>query len=82
MNSNDDAAAGDLADALEDLIRRVAVPGTGSGVRVTIGDGPSERRTVRMPADVANWLTEVLREEIDTLPHDTDDDARGDRQRN
>ncbi|WP_329493814.1 hypothetical protein [Kitasatospora herbaricolor] len=63
--------------SLQDFVRRVAVPGTGSAVRVTIGAGHStERRTVRMPADVANGITEVLREEIDTLPHDNADRQR------
>ncbi|MFJ1707390.1 hypothetical protein [Kitasatospora sp. NPDC088346] len=68
------AAAADLAEVLEDFVERVGVPGTDSGVQVTIGTGHNtELRTVRMPADVVDWITEALREEIDTLPHYRDD---------
>ncbi|MDH6125012.1 hypothetical protein [Kitasatospora sp. GP82] len=70
-DSNSGSAAIDLADVLDDLAERAAVPGTTREVRVTI-EAPYdvEQRTVRLSADVAGRVAEVLRGELDTFGAD------------
>ncbi|MER7671213.1 hypothetical protein ABTY61_22480 [Kitasatospora sp. NPDC096128] len=72
MNTDNDseAAATDLADALETFADRAAAPGTGAAADVWLTIGTPyeiEQRTVRLPAGVADWITELLRDETQAL---------------
>ncbi|MET8630285.1 hypothetical protein ABZW30_42375 [Kitasatospora sp. NPDC004669] len=72
MNSDNDseAAAADLADALEAFADHAAAPGTGTGADVWLTIGTPykiEQRTVRLPTSVADWIAELLREETQEL---------------
>ncbi|MFJ9448031.1 hypothetical protein ACIRRH_40325 [Kitasatospora sp. NPDC101235] len=65
MNTGNDseAAATDLADALEAFADHATAPGTATGddVWVTIGTPYGiEQRTLRLPTGVADWITELL----------------------
>ncbi len=57
-------AAADLAYALDDFTDKAAATGAERDVWLTVG-GPHdlEQRTVQLPADVADWITELLRAE-------------------
>ncbi|MFD0258937.1 hypothetical protein ACFVH7_11775 [Kitasatospora indigofera] len=51
MNSDDDGAASDLANVLEDFVQRVAVPGAGSGQRAAgSGQRGNDRRRAQYRA--------------------------------
>ncbi|MFF2549113.1 hypothetical protein ACFVUY_42030 [Kitasatospora sp. NPDC058063] len=88
MNTGTDsqAAATDLADALETFADHATAPGTGAGddVWLTIGTPYGiEQRTVRLPTGIADWITELLRDETRTLEtgpgtddHDQDDNGQ------
>ncbi|MGW2256126.1 hypothetical protein ACWCXH_39220 [Kitasatospora sp. NPDC001660] len=68
MNGDNEGAAADLADTLEAFADLAATPGTGADVWLTIGTPYEiEQRTVRLPAGVADWITELLREETQAL---------------
>ncbi|MFI9788527.1 hypothetical protein ACIHEI_34185 [Kitasatospora sp. NPDC051984] len=68
MSSDDAAAAGDLADALQGFADRAAGPGATGEVWVTIGTPHDvEQRTVQLPLNIADWITELIREEAQAL---------------
>ncbi|MGW2255750.1 hypothetical protein ACWCXH_37215 [Kitasatospora sp. NPDC001660] len=68
MNIDSEDAAADLADALEAFADLAATSGTGADVWLTIGTPYGiEQRTVRLPAGVADWVTELGREETHEL---------------
>lgn len=67
----------DLADVLEEFGDRAGTPGQGGGVWVSIGaPHAAERRTVQLTAEVADWLTEVVRSELEDLRAVEGDDRR------
>ncbi|MEV7595815.1 hypothetical protein AB0O91_00325 [Kitasatospora sp. NPDC089797] len=67
MNTDTEGAASDLADALE-AFARVAGPDSGADFWLAIGTPYGiEQRTVHLPAGVADWITELLREETQAL---------------
>ncbi|MET8630297.1 hypothetical protein ABZW30_42435 [Kitasatospora sp. NPDC004669] len=74
-----EAAAADLADALETFADLAATPpGTGADVWLTIGTPYEiEQRTLRLPAGVADWITELLRDETQALQADHHAASRG-----
>jgi hypothetical protein len=77
--SNDlPASAAALADALDDFANRTAAPGAARDVVLTVGGpGDGQQRTVRLPGDVADWLTEVVCAELDDLRAVEGDDQGG-----
>ncbi len=79
MRSDSRAASAAFADALEDLAAVAAAPGARRDVRVTV-DGPhdAEQRTVRIPADVADWITELVRSRSDTVRQSREHTDRND----
>jgi hypothetical protein len=61
-------AAADLADAWEAFADQAGTPGGPGEVWVTVGTLHTlEQRTVQLPANLADWITELLREDIEAL---------------
>ncbi|MFJ7912644.1 hypothetical protein [Kitasatospora sp. NPDC096204] len=82
MNTGTDtrAAATDLADALETFADHAVAPGTATEDDVCVAIGTPygiEQRTVRLPINVADWITELLRDETRTLEAGPDEDGGG-----
>ncbi|MER7850625.1 hypothetical protein ABTZ03_42605 [Kitasatospora sp. NPDC096077] len=80
MTDDTEGAASDLADALA-AFARAAGPDGGADLWLTIATPYDiEQRTVHLPAGVADWITELLREETQALESggraagDVDDD--------
>ncbi|WP_035838597.1 hypothetical protein [Kitasatospora azatica] len=64
MSTDSAGAADDLADALREFADRAGGPGAAGAVWVTIGTPHDvEQRTVQFPVNVADWVTELVREE-------------------
>ncbi|MFC8448845.1 hypothetical protein [Kitasatospora sp. NPDC057223] len=86
MSSDSTSAAADLADALDDFTDKAAGTGAERDVWLTVGaPHDNEQRTVQLPADVADWIAELLRAEqpdpargAGSATHDQDDGERRD----
>ncbi|MFG3053601.1 hypothetical protein ACGFZP_21985 [Kitasatospora sp. NPDC048239] len=75
MSGDSAGAAVDLADALEAFADRAGAPGSPREVWVTIGTPHDiEQRTVQLPADLADWISELVRDEVRTLEAGSDAD--------
>ena len=63
-----DSAVADLVDVLETFVERAAAPGGAGEVLVSLGvPQDAERRTVRLTAQVADRLTELVRSQLEAL---------------
>ncbi|MGE7436980.1 hypothetical protein [Kitasatospora sp. NPDC001175] len=68
MSGDSAGAATDLADALEAFADRAGAPGSPREVWVTIGTPHDiEQRTVQLPSDLVDWITELVRDETQSL---------------
>ncbi|MFE0463085.1 hypothetical protein ACFW1A_27905 [Kitasatospora sp. NPDC058965] len=74
VNGDSTGAAADLADALQGFADLAAGPGARAEVRVTVGT-PHDLRTVQLPANLADWITELVREETRALKDVPDADG-------
>ncbi|MFI6448540.1 hypothetical protein [Kitasatospora sp. NPDC050543] len=68
MSGDSASAAADLADALDDFAEQAATPDAERDVWVTIGTPHDvEQRTIQISTEIADWVTELLRAELDVL---------------